>query len=406
MKKAIKYSFVFTFAFLILALTLFFLMRISMRDSQAKRLEEAASEIFAQIKNGSLSDIQRSQKDIDFVIYARNSKKILAASNSRIPLLPLARGVQRYSLKNQPDSENKKEKNMDILYLCRTYKPSDGKEICIQVSVPAEKEISQMLFLIFPRSLLKILIPLLLFLFVTFSFYFIVLERKYDTQKEFIANVSHELKTPVAVIAGHTDLLRRHGKELLEKDDGRFDESLALILKESNKMTRIVQDLLELTRLENRLTRLQKENISVREFFGEIKEEINGRHEENGADILIETATIPDDYIIKTDRNLLKQIFRIGIENSIKHSNSQNLKITLGVEKTGRKTMLFIGDNGEGFSEEALKRAFDRFYSGDKSHKTGSGIGLSIVKSITRVLGVKVRLENDSGAVVKIIIPA
>ena len=381
-------------------------MRISMRDSQAKRLEEAASEIFAQIKNGSLSDIQRSQKDIDFVIYARNSKKILAASNSRIPLLPLARGVQRYSLKNQPDSENKKEKNMDILYLCRTYKPSDGKEICIQVSVPAEKEISQMLFLIFPRSLLKILIPLLLFLFVTFSFYFIVLERKYDTQKEFIANVSHELKTPVAVIAGHTDLLRRHGKELLEKDDGRFDESLALILKESNKMTRIVQDLLELTRLENRLTRLQKENISVREFFGEIKEEINGRHEENGADILIETATIPDDYIIKTDRNLLKQIFRIGIENSIKHSNSQNLKITLGVEKTGRKTMLFIGDNGEGFSEEALKRAFDRFYSGDKSHKTGSGIGLSIVKSITRVLGVKVRLENDSGAVVKIIIPA
>lgn len=406
MKKAIKYSFVFTFAFLILALTLFFLMRISMRDSQAKRLEEAASEIFAQIKNGSLSDIQRSQKDIDFVIYARTSRRVLASSNAKIPPLPLARGVQRYSLKNQPDSENKKEKNMDILYLCRTYKPSDGKELCIQVSVPAEKEISQVLFLIFPRSLLKILIPLLLFLFVTFSFYFIVLERKYDTQKEFIANVSHELKTPVAVITGHTDLLRRHGKELLEKDDGRFDESLALILKESNKMTRIVQDLLELTRLENRLTRLQKENISVREFFGEIKEEINGRHEENGADILIETAPIPDDYIIKTDRNLLKQIFRIGIENSIKHSNSQNLKITLGVEKTGRKTMLFIGDNGEGFSEEALKRAFDRFYSGDKSHKTGSGIGLSIVKSITRVLGVKVRLENDSGAVVKIIIPA
>ena len=402
MKKAIKYSFVFTFAFLILALTLFFLMRISMRDTQGKRLEGATVEIFSQIKNGNFSDIVLSQKDIDFVIYGRNSKKILAASNSRIPLLPPVTGVQGYFLKNQDDGE----KRTEILYLCRTYKFSDERAICIQTSIPAEKEISQILFSIFPRSLLKILIPLLLFLFVTFSFYFIVLERKYDTQKEFIANVSHELKTPVAVIAGHTDLLRRHGKELLEKDDGRFDESLALILKESNKMTRIVQDLLELTRLENRLTRLQKENISVREFFGEIKEEINGRHEENGADILIETSPIPDDYIIKTDRNLLKQIFRIGIENSIKHSNSQNLKITLGVEKTGRKTMLFIGDNGEGFSEEALKRAFDRFYSGDKSHKTGSGIGLSIVKSITRVLGVKVRLENDSGAVVKIIIPA
>ena len=402
MKKAVKYSFVFTFAFLILALNLFFLMRISMRDTQGKRLEGATVEIFSQIKNGNFSDIVLSQKDIDFVIYGRNSKKILAASNSRIPLLPPVTGVQGYFLKNQDDGE----KRTEILYLCRTYEFSDGRAICIQTSIPAEKEISQILFSIFPRSLLKVLIPLLLFLFVTLGLYFIVLEKKYDSQKEFIANVSHELKTPVAVISGHADLLRRHGKKLLEKDESRFDESLELILKESENMTKIVRNLLELTRLENRLTKPQKEKILVQEFYREIKEDANRRRTETDANILIEIATFSEDLIINTDKNLLHQIFSIAIDNSIKHSKAKDLRITLGAEKTGRKTLLFIRDNGEGFSKEALKRAFDRFYSGDKSHKTGSGIGLSIVKSIARLMGGKIRLENDSGAVVKIILPS
>lgn len=344
------------------------------------------------------------QKDIDFVIYARTSRRVLAASAAKIPPLPLARGVQRYFLKNQPGSENKKEKGMEILYLCRSYELSDGKAICIQVSIPAEKEISEKMLSIFPRSLLKILIPLLLVLFLSYSLYFIILEKKCDSQKEFIANVSHELKTPVAVISGHADLLRRHGKKLLEKDDGRFDESLAMILKESSNMTRMVQNLLELTRLENRLTKVQKEDISVRDFFEEVKEELSARPAENGANILIEITPSSEDLIIRTDKNLLHQIFSIAIENSIKHSRTQNLKITLDSQKSGRKITLLIRDNGQGFSREALSRGFDRFYSGDKSHKTGSGIGLSIVKSIARALGAKVRLENNGGAVVKIII--
>ena len=404
MKKAVKYSFVFTFAFLILALNLFFLMRISMRDSQAKRLEEAASEILAQIKNGTYTGIQLSHKDIDYVIYTRTSRRVLAASAAKIPPLPLARGVQRYFLRNQPASENKKEKGMEILYLCRSYEFSDGKVICIQVSIPAEKEISQVLFSIFPRSLLKVLIPLLLFLFLSFFLYFIVLEKKYDSQKEFIANVSHELKTPLAVISGHADLLHRHGKKLLEKDEGRFDESLEMILKESGKMTGIILNLLELTRLENRLTKVHKEEIDLQDFFEEIKAEMSGRKSENGEDILIKIAPLPEKSVIKTDRNLLHQIFSIVLENSIKHSGADNLIITMGCQKAGRKTTLFIRDNGQGFSKEALSHAFDRFFSGDKSHKKGSGIGLSIVKSIARVLGAKIRLENDNGAVVKIFI--
>ena len=134
------------------------------------------------------------------------------------------------------------------------------------------------------------------------------------------------------------------------------------------------------------------------------KEDANGRRTETDANILIEIATFSEDLIINTDKNLLHQIFSIAIDNSIKHSKAKDLRITLGAEKTGRKTLLFVRDNGEGFSKEALKRAFDRFYSGDKSHKTGSGIGLSIVKSIAHLMGGKIRLENDSGAVVKIIL--
>ena len=399
-----KQSFMLTFVFLILFMNLFFLMRISLRDTQAKKLEGTTAELFAQINDGNFSNLQTSQKDVDFVIYALKSKKILAANRDFLPLLPLAKGIQRYSSKNADKNPKNTGKKIEILYLCRNYELFGGKIVCIQVSVPTEKKLPQKLLALIPRSILKILIPLMLILFCALAFYFLRLEKKYDTQKEFIANVSHELKTPVAVISGHADLLRRHGKKLLEKDEGRFDESLEMILKESGKMTKIILNLLELTRLENRLTKPKKEQIIVQDFFEEIKEEMSGRKSENGKDILIKIAPLPKKTVIKTDRNLLHQIFSIVLENSIKHSGSDNLIITMGCQKAGRKTTLYIRDNGKGFSKEALSHAFDRFFSGDKSHKNGSGIGLSIVKSIARVLGAKLRLENDRGAVVKILL--
>ena len=393
MKKAMKQSFMLTFVFLILFMNLFFLMRISLRDTQAKKLEGTTAELFAQINDGNFSNLQTSQKDVDFVIYALKSKKILAANRDFLPLLPLAKGIQRYSLKNPKDSEKK----IEILYLCRNYELSGGKIVCIQVSVPTEKELPQKLLALIPRSILKILIPLILILFCALAFYFLRLEKKYDTQKEFIANVSHELKTPVAVISGHADLLRRHGKKLLEKNESEFEKSVTLISKESEKMTKIILNLLELTRLENRLTKPKKEQIIVQDFFEEIRAE-------NGKNVLIEIEPFPEKLAISSDKALLSQIFSIAIENSKKHAESKNLKISLCAEKSGRKTALTIRDNGKGFSKEALSHAFDRFFSGDKSHKKGSGIGLSIAKSIARVLGAKLRLENDRGAVVKILV--
>ena len=393
MKKAMKQSFMLTFVFLILFMNLFFLMRISLRDTQAKKLEGTTAELFAQINDGNFSNLQTSQKDVDFVIYALKSKKILAANRDFLPLLPLAKGIQRYSLKNPKDTEKK----IEILYLCRNYELSGGKIVCIQVSVPTEKELPQKLLALIPRSILKILIPLILILFFALAFYFLRLEKKYDTQKEFIANVSHELKTPVAVISGHADLLRRHGKKLLEKNESEFEKSVTLISKESEKMTKIILNLLELTRLENRLTKLKKEQIIVQDFFEEIRAE-------NGKNVLIEIEPFPEKLAISSDKALLSQIFSIAIENSKKHAESKNLKISLCAEKSGRKTALTIRDNGKGFSKEALSHAFDRFFSGDKSHKKGSGIGLSIAKSIARVLGAKLRLENDRGAVVKILV--
>ena len=393
MKKAMKQSFMLTFVFLILFMNLFFLMRISLRDTQAKKLEGTTAELFAQINDGNFSNLQTSQKDVDFVIYALKSKKILAANRGSLPLLPLAKGIQRYSLKNPKNSEKK----IEILYLCRNYELSGGKIVCIQVSVPTEKKLPQKLLALIPRSILKILIPLILILFFALAFYFLRLEKKYDTQKEFIANVSHELKTPVAVISGHADLLRRHGKKLLEKNESEFEKSVTLISKESEKMTKIILNLLELTRLENRLTKPKKEQIIVQDFFEEIRAE-------NGKNVLIEIEPFPEKLAISSDGNLLSQIFSIAIENSKKHAESKNLKISLCAEKSGRKTALTIRDNGKGFSKEALSHAFDRFFSGDKSHKKGSGIGLSIAKSIARVLGAKLRLENDRGAVVKILV--
>ena len=310
-----KQSFMLTFVFLILFMNLFFLMRISLRDTQAKKLEGTTAELFAQINDGNFSNLQTSQKDVDFVIYALKSKKILAANRDFLPLLPHAKGIQRYSLKKPKDSEKK----IEILYLCRNYELSGGKIVCIQVSIPTEKELPQKLLALIPRSILKILIPLILILFCALAFYFLRLEKKYDTQKEFIANVSHELKTPVAVISGHADLLRRHGRKLLEKNESEFEKSVTLISKESEKMTKIIQNLLELTRLENRLTKPKKEQIIVQDFFEEIRRE-------NGKNVLIEIEPFPVKLAISSDKALLSQIFSIAIENSKKIRRKQKLK--------------------------------------------------------------------------------
>ena len=391
MKKAIRYSAVISFVFLVLFANLFFLMRISLLESHTKGLERAAAEIYEQIKDGDFSAIALSDTDIDFVVYSPKSRKIFASSNNAIPPLPATRTVQRHSIKSPVDTE----KRITVLYLAKTFPLVNGKMTCVQVSVPAEKEIFQKLFLIFPRSLLRILIPLIVILFFVLTFYFLNLEKKYDTQKEFIANVSHELKTPLAVISGHADLLRRHGKKLVEKNEGEFEKSAQMIVKESENMTKIVQNLLEMTRLENRLTKPNRAEFPVQEFFEEI------RHE---SDVPIEIEVNEKDIAVFTDKNLLRQIFSVAIENAKKHSKSENLKITLRAEKKGRKTVLSICDNGAGFSKEALSRGFDRFYSGDKSHKTGSGIGLSIAKAVARALGARISLENYGGAVVRVVV--
>ena len=107
--------------------------------------------------------------------------------------------------------------------------------------------------------------------------------------------------------------------------------------------------------------------------------------------------------VIVTDKKLLHQLFVIFITNSIKHAHTEDLKITLSAQKNGKRTILSVSDNGTGFSKEALNHAFDRFYSGDKSHKTGSGIGLFVAKLVADTLKMKIRLENDDGAVVKLV---
>ena len=269
MNRTARYFVCVALIFLVLVVNFFYLARISLRDNQAKDLSLQANKIFELIKDGNFTKAYLNEADIDFVIYVPKSRRIIVTNNEAIPLFPLARGIQHSLIKNPDDNE----KRISILYLTRAFALSNEKMVNIQVSMPAEKKLSEKIINFMPLSALNVLLPLLVILFLLISLYFFRLEKKYNSQKEFIANMSHELKTPIAVISGHADLLRRHWKKLLEKNESEFENSVSLISKESENMTKIVQNLLELTRLENRLTKLQKEKISVKDFFEEIKEE-------------------------------------------------------------------------------------------------------------------------------------
>lgn len=212
------------------------------------------------------------------------------------------------------------------------------------------------------------------------------LQEGYDSQKQFSSNVSHELRTPLAVIKGHIDMLKKWGKgneEILE-------ESLDTIKKETEDMIFMIERLLFLAKEENEKYSISKSKFDTVEVISEV---------------ILETKVIDLEHnfvnegescIMNGDRILIKQMLRALMDNSIKYTKNKG-KITLGSFEKNNKTYIFVKDEGIGISEEHIKNIFDRFYrvNPDRNKETGgSGLGLSIVKSIVDLHDGEIKIES------------
>ena len=218
------------------------------------------------------------------------------------------------------------------------------------------------------------------------------IERSYNSQKQFVSDASHELRTPIAVIRGYTDMLRRWGKD----DPEVLEEGIMAISQETDGMKDLVESLLFLARHDKKTLMMEVSEFSAAELVQEVlKEEImvhTGHH------FHLETA---EEMKLKADRNMIKQVLRILCDNAVKYSeNDTNIYLSCKKENGGNCS-LSVRDEGQGISSEDLPKVFDRFYRSDKARKSetgGHGLGLSIARIIVVAHNGKIRVRSKTGA--------
>ena len=213
------------------------------------------------------------------------------------------------------------------------------------------------------------------------------IEHMFERQRQFLADVSHELRTPLTTIRGEVDLISR---------SGHLDpKGLAAMKDESERMARLVNDLLLLARADSGLD-VRREPVALDDLVADVHRQASTLA---GDDHLVElTSTGP--MTIVGDRDRLKQLLLILVDNAFKHT-PVGTRVTLGLAANGDGSAhLWVADNGPGIPPPHARRIFDRFYRLDKArsrHSGGSGLGLSIARWIVAAHGGHIKLDSRPG---------
>ncbi len=218
-------------------------------------------------------------------------------------------------------------------------------------------------------------------------------------RRQLLADVSHELTTPVTAMRGYLETLRMPELDLDEAARARY---LTILGDETARLERIIGDLLDLAKLEGGGGPLIIEDVSVQQLF----ERVVTRHERPATDAGVTmTMTIaPGAAMVRGDRDRLEQALQNLAANALRYAPSGST-IDLGARRDGHDVAITLTDHGAGIAREHLPRVFDRFYKADPSrairHGTGptggSGLGLSIVKTIVERHGGMVAVQSEPG---------
>ena len=227
------------------------------------------------------------------------------------------------------------------------------------------------------------------------------IERSYNSQKQFVDDASHELRTPIAVIRGYTDMLKRWGKD----DPEVLDEGIMAISQETDGMKDLVESLLFLARHDKKTLMMEVSEFSAPDLIQEVLKEEIMVHDEHHFHL-----EAVEDLQLKADRNMIKQVLRILCDNAVKYSEAgTNIYLSCRKEEDGTCS-LNIRDEGQGIAAEDLPKIFDRFYRSDKARKSetgGHGLGLSIARIIVVAHNGKIRVRSKpgTGTIFSVVLP-
>lgn len=216
-------------------------------------------------------------------------------------------------------------------------------------------------------------------------------------RREFIANISHELRTPVTVIRGSLEALR----DGVVTEAGEVRDFHEQMYKETLFLQRLINDLLDLSRLQNTDFPIEKEPLNFCDVVHDAARSGRQLAHEKGVEVSVQTDT--DVYALKGDYGRLRQMLMIFLHNSVKFTPAgKRIEIVL----KGRS--LTVRDQGCGMRAEDVPHAFDRFYKARNEHnKSGSGLGLAIAKQIALRHDMTLRLDSreGEGTVITVVLP-
>ena len=457
-RLSLRFMFILTTSVILLSLCILFFLRSLVRSNQKEGLVNAANVVYSVItrmyENGELIISENADEQrpviipelpyfISFIIYDTDTEEIIATNDPFLPLLKDTKGkAKRYLAKNFFF-----DGDLDVVYYAESFE-FYGRKIVVAVSENNEKNFLNMIFTKLPFALLFMIIPILILSFFesllitkntinpvvkitktartmttenldgqlplsgrgdeidelsrTINDLFLRIKADFDRERQFSSDVSHELNTPLTVISGQANLLLRWGKDNPEQ----LEKSLLAIKDEAKSMHAIIENLLQISRVESGRIKPQISEVSVIDLLERVKNEFAAVAPE--VKFVIDTSGVNESdgavgASINTDPEMLHQILTVLVSNSVKFAG-EKCTVKLGIERSDGKEagdkgqfVIYESDDGPGIAEETLPHVFERFYRGDEAHTRsagGCGLGLAIAKTLCGALGAEITAGN------------
>lgn len=228
------------------------------------------------------------------------------------------------------------------------------------------------------------------------------IRNSWEKQQQFVADASHELRTPVAVIHARTELLFRHPAHSIEQESS----NIAVILNESKQMGKLLDDLLTLARSDSNQQQIQSSTIAIDALLRNLSEQFQLLASTKDVEIITE---LQEPLSLWGDEARIRQLLIILLDNALKYTSSAG-RITLTSRYQAHSVYISVSDEGCGIPEEELPHVFERFYRGDKVRSRtegGTGLGLSIAQWIVDEHGGVIHIDSkvNVGTRVEVLFP-
>ena len=216
-------------------------------------------------------------------------------------------------------------------------------------------------------------------------------------RREFVANVSHEFRTPLSIINGYLETLSDE-----EIDREMMEKSVTVMRRHADRLNNLIDDLLTISRMEEKGVRLETRRISLEPLLRGVIEQLESESTERGVAIrLVVGEGLPS---VEIDSYRMEQAFSNLLINALRHgvplAGSEAAEVVISISAEGNDVAVRFRDNGPGIALADQEHIFERFYrvGGDRARQTGgTGLGLSIVKNAVQAHGGRVTLESRPG---------